>query len=176
MKSKTIDYIFTLFTRFKISDKIDEKSLLVLIEKFKKEKDNISYEDTEKSIACIYLLHNYGIPLKSSALHLSVDADKVFRLFKCLNVPSYNFVGKFSDFLTRFEANEYKLRFNELFEKLKHKSSDPFTLAVALNITLQKDVANSKSFQQKDNTFDYSNVTLAKYRKIIRDELDANID
>lgn len=168
LKNNVVDYINALFTRFQISGRITDKQLDGLVDKFKKVQDNVSYEDTEKAISCIYLLQQFGIPLKSSAEVLSLDSAKAFKLFKYLNVPSYIYIDNLVEFLTRYEKEEYKKRFKQLFESMKAKSPDLFILAVALNISLKQEF-DIKSFVVKDNMYGYSDTTLSKYRKLITD-------
>lgn len=170
--AKVAEYVSTLYLRFKIADKPDLNSIKELILRYKKTEDNMSHSDAEKSLACAYLTQKFGIPIKSSAAILNIEQAKVFRLFKKFNILSYDYIKNFIDYLMRFEPEEYKQRYVAFFNRVKNKTPDLFIAAVALNISLKREVADDKSFMPKDNDFEYSDTTLGKYRKIIREELN----
>ena len=97
-----------------------------------------SYTDTEKAIACIYMLMEFGIPLKSSSISINIDHKTTFKLFRLLKKPAYSYIGKFIDYLTRFYEDDYKMEFDEKFNRLQYQMSDQFIMAVALNMVLRK--------------------------------------
>jgi hypothetical protein len=165
---KIKEHLSSLFVKFQIPLKnIENPKINALIEKFKDTDDYVSYADTEKVIACIYMIQNYGIPLKTSSEHLKVDAEKTFRLFKYLDIPTYAYIDIFIDFLMRFKNKQDKESFRESFTRIKNKSQDPFILAVALNAYLWPE----KKFIQYDY---YADVTIYKYKKIIESELNGS--
>jgi hypothetical protein len=148
-----------------ITAQINEGAVDSLMKEYKDTNDKTSYTDTEKVVACIYMLQEFGIPLKSSSISINVDPKATFKLFKLLKKPAYFYIGKFIDYLTRFYDNEYKKEFCEKFNMLQYQMSDQFIMAVALNMVLRK--KNGDKFVSR-NSFDYSDVSLLAYKRVIK--------
>lgn len=158
-------HIVSLCSNYMITAQIKRETVASLIETYKTTNDKTSYTDTEKVVACIYMLQEFGIPLKSSSISINVDHKTTFKLFRLLKKPAYSYIGKFIDYLTRFYEDDYKMEFDEKFNRLQYQMSDQFIMAVALNMVLRK--KNGDKFVSR-NSFDYSDVSLLAYKRVIK--------
>lgn len=128
---------------------------------YRKSSDNISAENMEKAIACIYALQTSGIPLKASSIELGIDIKDTLSIFKKLKDPSLNYVPLFMGLLKKKYTEDMKERFDEIFMKASPNVLDLFALATVIDMELTK----STSY------YGYSEITIRRYKKIIRGEL-----
>lgn len=162
LKENIEQYIIALKSRFQVTDDIDAMLFEKLYNFYLHKSDAISADDTEKSIACIYFMQKYGVPLKSTMRYLEIDQHIVFKQFKYLKKPTYYYIGNFINYLTRYDDKPFKDRFIALFEKTRQKSSDQFLMAIAIKVFMKKE-------PYKNNGFDYPPVSIAKNIKLIRE-------
>lgn len=142
--------------------KIDQKQIKVLMDFYRNTTEKVSDEELEKVIACIYALQEKGIPLKASSIELGVDINKTLKLFKKLRTPSIKYVPLFIDLLKTGYQDGMKERFDSIFNKLAPEFPDHFALATVINMELKRN---------HNKYFGYSEVTIIRYRKMVREEM-----
>lgn len=142
--------------------KISNKEINRLLKFYRDSTDKVSDENIEKIIACIYCLQIKGVPLKASSIELGLDINDTLCIFKKLRKSSIEYVPLFINLLKNSYSKSMSEQFDLIFKRIAPNVSDRFALATVINMELKKN----------NSYYGYSEVTIIKYRKMIRDELN----
>ncbi|MEM0174211.1 MAG: hypothetical protein QXI16_06880 [Sulfolobaceae archaeon] len=152
MKKSALDlaniqgYINTIAKAMKMDIQINNDKLIDITAKV--QKLPYGFVESEKLAAIIYMLTEYGLPVKATARILNLNQVRVFKMLKKARIRAIDFVDKFREYLNLKDIS------------INPKENDPFLALVVQNYIEKKD-----KILLKDNLYGYSTASIRNYRK-----------
>lgn len=162
-KNDTIRLIEELQRSFNIHIKINYFGLKSLIAPLTIAEHSRYLRYVPEIISSIYLLQQFGIPIKLSipTLNSKVKYELILNIMKDMDIVSYNYRNKFIKFLLKGKTKEFIRRFIKINTHYPYENSSfLLSLYAYINIT-------ENNLSEKEALFGISNPTYRKYKKII---------